>query len=185
MQVPRNGPVRCRISHRAIQILITAALLRAPAEVIHAQQSRAPFAQTFPAREKIAAPIVLCIDDKPTAGGQPTSRRLRQRGGPRLPLDFDSALPSDGVDPLAERPWSNGKSALFQYSRYNRVAEPRAHRRISPLDARQRQSADVDQLRLRRARCPADDHFPHQSNKVGVKRKRSKRRPERAAIESG
>jgi protein tyrosine phosphatase (PTP) superfamily phosphohydrolase (DUF442 family) len=103
VKVPRNGPVRCRISHRAIQILITAALLRAPADVIHAQQSRAPFAQTFPAREKIAAPIVLCIDDKPTAGSQPSAGAYAKAAAHGFRSILTLRSPGDGVDPLAER----------------------------------------------------------------------------------
>jgi protein tyrosine phosphatase (PTP) superfamily phosphohydrolase (DUF442 family) len=70
---------------------------------LRAQQSRAPLEQSFAPREKIAAPIVLCIDDKPEGGGQPSAQAYAKAAanGFRSILTLRSA--ADGVDLIAER----------------------------------------------------------------------------------
>ncbi|HVO96397.1 MAG TPA: hypothetical protein VMT22_26295 [Terriglobales bacterium] len=96
--------MRCRIAYRAILLfLVAATLLLALVGTLYAQQSQAPFAQSFSAREKIAAPIILCIDDKPNGGGQPSAEAYAKAAahGFRSIVTLRSAR--DGIDPHAER----------------------------------------------------------------------------------
>jgi protein tyrosine phosphatase (PTP) superfamily phosphohydrolase (DUF442 family) len=66
------------------------------------RQSQTP-THDFDALLKADAPIVLCIDDKPTAGGQPSASAYAKvaANGYRAVLTLRSRR--DGVDPLRER----------------------------------------------------------------------------------
>ncbi len=89
--------------NQAIPCLAAAALILVPAGALRAQQSQVPFGQQFFPRDKIVAPIVLCIDDKPNGGGQPSARAYAKAAanGFRSVLTLRSA--ADGVNPLTER----------------------------------------------------------------------------------
>ena len=67
------------------------------------RQSQRPTANEFEPLLKIDAPIVLCIDDKPVAGGQPSDQAYAKAAanGFRGVLTLRSR--SDGVDLLRER----------------------------------------------------------------------------------
>jgi protein tyrosine phosphatase (PTP) superfamily phosphohydrolase (DUF442 family) len=80
--------------------LATLLLMATPA--LHAQQSRGPLTQPFAPRESIAAPVVLCIDDKPN-GGQPSAQAYAKAAanGFRSVLTLRSA--NDHINPLTER----------------------------------------------------------------------------------
>ena len=82
--------------------LAVAALLLMAAPALHAQQSREPLTQPFAPRENITAPVVLCIDDKPS-GGQPSAQAYAKAAanGFRSVLTLRSA--NDHVNPLTER----------------------------------------------------------------------------------
>jgi hypothetical protein len=85
---------------------VLAALLSLGATAIAAdaprQSPRLP-AQDLDALRQVDAPIVLCIDDKPTAGGQPSGHAYAKAmtSGFRSVLTLRS--PNDGVDLLRER----------------------------------------------------------------------------------
>jgi protein tyrosine phosphatase (PTP) superfamily phosphohydrolase (DUF442 family) len=67
------------------------------------RQSQKPLVGEFDALLKVDAPIILCIDDKPTAGGQPSDQAYAKAAanGFRSVLTLRSR--SDGVDLLRER----------------------------------------------------------------------------------
>ncbi len=67
------------------------------------RQSQKPAAGEFDSLLKVDAPIILCIDDKPTAGGQPSDQAYAKAAanGFRAVLTLRSR--SDGVDLLRER----------------------------------------------------------------------------------
>jgi protein tyrosine phosphatase (PTP) superfamily phosphohydrolase (DUF442 family) len=67
------------------------------------RQSQRPTSNDFDALLKAAAPIVLCIDDKPTTGGQPSESAYAKAAtnGFRAVLTLRSRR--DGVDSLRER----------------------------------------------------------------------------------
>ena len=60
--------------------LFVAALLLMSAAPLRAQQSQMPSVQPFAPRENIAAPVVLCIDDKPNGGGRPSAQAYAKAG---------------------------------------------------------------------------------------------------------
>jgi protein tyrosine phosphatase (PTP) superfamily phosphohydrolase (DUF442 family) len=66
-------------------------------------QSQKPLRRDFDPARKAEAPIILCIDDKPTSGGQPTEGAYAKAAanGFRSILTLRSAR--DGVDLLRER----------------------------------------------------------------------------------
>jgi len=71
---------------------------------ILAQQSELPRSKQFaPLAKKVDAPVVLCIDDKPSAGRQPSAQAYAKAAanGYRSVLTLRSA--KDGVDLTAER----------------------------------------------------------------------------------
>jgi protein tyrosine phosphatase (PTP) superfamily phosphohydrolase (DUF442 family) len=88
--------------NRIVQILTAGALALAPVVILHAQQSQAPLAQPFAPRANTVAPVVLCIDDKPS-GGQPSAQAYAKAAanGFRSVLTLRSA--DAGVNPLTER----------------------------------------------------------------------------------
>jgi len=67
------------------------------------RQSQKPLVGEFDALLKVDAPIILCIDDKPTAGGQPSDQAYAKAAanGFRSVLTLRSR--SDSVDLLRER----------------------------------------------------------------------------------
>jgi protein tyrosine phosphatase (PTP) superfamily phosphohydrolase (DUF442 family) len=67
------------------------------------RQSQKPAAGEFDSLLKVEPPIILCIDDKPTAGGQPSDQAYAHAAanGFRSVLTLRSR--SDGVDVLRER----------------------------------------------------------------------------------
>jgi protein tyrosine phosphatase (PTP) superfamily phosphohydrolase (DUF442 family) len=73
------------------------------AGIAHAQQSQKPAANQIERLSKVEAPVVLCIDDKPTAGGQPSTSAYAKAAanGFRSVLTLRSA--KDGVDVNRER----------------------------------------------------------------------------------
>jgi protein tyrosine phosphatase (PTP) superfamily phosphohydrolase (DUF442 family) len=68
-----------------------------------AQQSNNSTLKLFETRAYVEAPVVLCIDDKPAAGGQPSSSAYAKAAanGFRSVLTFRA--PGDGVDVNRER----------------------------------------------------------------------------------
>jgi len=81
-------------------ILAIAALLLAPARASSAEQ---PLPSQFERSVKVEAPVVLCIDDKPAVGGQPTHSAYAKAAanGFRAVLTLRTA--KDGVDAMRER----------------------------------------------------------------------------------
>ena len=67
------------------------------------RQSQKPVTNDFDSLLKVEPPIILCIDDKPTAGGQPSDQAYAHAAanGFRSVLTLRSR--SDGVDVLRER----------------------------------------------------------------------------------
>lgn len=67
------------------------------------RQSQQPTANEFEPLLKVDAPVILCIDDKPTAGGQPSDQAYAKAAanGFRAVLTLRSRR--DGVDSLRER----------------------------------------------------------------------------------
>lgn len=70
---------------------------------INAQQTERPAANEIERLGKVEAPVVLCIDDKPTLGGQPSTSAYAKAAanGFRSVLTLRAA--ADGVDPHRER----------------------------------------------------------------------------------
>src|SRR5262245_36119040 len=68
-----------------------------------ARQNERPSIRKFAETAHTDAPIILCIDDKATSGGQPTDHAYAKAAanGFRSVLTFRSS--KDGVDPLRER----------------------------------------------------------------------------------
>jgi len=81
-------------------ILAIVALLLAPARTSSAEQ---PLLSQFERSVKVEAPVVLCIDDKPAVGGQPTHSAYAKAAanGFRSVLTLRTA--KDGVDAMRER----------------------------------------------------------------------------------
>ncbi len=79
------------------------AIVLAGASQAESRQSANPLAPQFERLFKIATPVVLCIDDKPTAGGQPSTSAYAKAAanGFRSVLTLRSA--ADGVDLIRER----------------------------------------------------------------------------------
>lgn len=88
---------------QAIQIFVTAALLFGPMDAPRAQQSRVPSPQLFTPREQVSAPIVLCIDDDPKGGGQPSADAYAKAAANGFRSVVTLRTAADGVDLLAER----------------------------------------------------------------------------------
>ena len=81
-------------------ILAIVALLLAPARTIRpSSRSSSQFERSV----KVEAPVVLCIDDKPAVGGQPTHSAYAKAAanGFRSVLTLRTA--KDGVDAMRER----------------------------------------------------------------------------------
>jgi protein tyrosine phosphatase (PTP) superfamily phosphohydrolase (DUF442 family) len=86
-----------------VSILAPLIMLIAGANRSEAQQSQRPIPNPIERLSKVEAPIVLCIDDKPTVGGQPSTSAYAKAAanGFRSVLTLRSA--ADGVDLNRER----------------------------------------------------------------------------------
>lgn len=86
-----------------VRILASLILLIAGANQSESQQSQKPAPNDIPRLSKVEAPVVLCIDDKPTIGGKPSTSAYAKAAanGFRSVLTLRSA--GDGVDILHER----------------------------------------------------------------------------------
>lgn len=83
---------------------VLAAILAAGVPVENPRrQSERPTSGQFDLKAKVNVPVILCIDDKPTAGGQPSGDAYAKAAanGFRSVLTLRSA--KDGVDMLRER----------------------------------------------------------------------------------
>ena len=69
----------------------------------HSQQSTASERRLFDDRKSVEAPVVLCIDDKPTVGGQPSSAAYAKAAANGFRCVLTLRAPSDGVDLNRER----------------------------------------------------------------------------------
>jgi protein tyrosine phosphatase (PTP) superfamily phosphohydrolase (DUF442 family) len=85
------------------RIFTWVAILLAGAAKAGAQQSANPLAPSFERTFKTEVPVVLCIDDKPSLGGQPSTSAYFKAAanGFRSVLTLRSA--ADGVDLVRER----------------------------------------------------------------------------------
>jgi len=67
------------------------------------RQSQKPLAGEFDSLLKVDAPIILCIDDKPTSGGQPSDHAYSKAAANGFRSILTLRSPKDGVDTLRER----------------------------------------------------------------------------------
>jgi protein tyrosine phosphatase (PTP) superfamily phosphohydrolase (DUF442 family) len=67
------------------------------------QQSERPRSDQVEQLIKIDAPVVLCIDDKPVAGGQPSGQAYARAAASGYRSVLTLRSDKDGVDPLRER----------------------------------------------------------------------------------
>lgn len=96
--------IRKRLSTTVKVIAAPAILiLLVPAAPLHAQQSRTALESPFASPEQIAAPVVLCIDDKPGAGGQPSSTAYMKAAANGFRAILTLRSKADGVDLVRER----------------------------------------------------------------------------------
>jgi protein tyrosine phosphatase (PTP) superfamily phosphohydrolase (DUF442 family) len=88
---------------RRIDILVWLAIVLAGGVQAAPQQSERPTANPIERRFEAEAPVVLCIDDQPAAGGQPSASAYAKAAanGFRSVLTLRSA--ADGVDLIRER----------------------------------------------------------------------------------
>jgi protein tyrosine phosphatase (PTP) superfamily phosphohydrolase (DUF442 family) len=82
------------------RILAIVALLLAPARASSGEQ---PLSSQFERSAKVEAPIVLCIDDKPAVGGQPTPSAYAKAAANGFRSVLTLRAPKDGVDAMRER----------------------------------------------------------------------------------
>lgn len=68
-----------------------------------AQHSTGSIPRLFENRPKVEAPVVLCIDDKPTAGGQPSNSAYAKAAANGFRSVLTLRAPADGVDVNRER----------------------------------------------------------------------------------
>jgi protein tyrosine phosphatase (PTP) superfamily phosphohydrolase (DUF442 family) len=69
----------------------------------HGQQSKTPAFNPAENFAKVEAPVVLCIDDKPTAGGQPSTSAYAKAAANGFRSVLTLRSPTDGVDINRER----------------------------------------------------------------------------------
>ena len=67
------------------------------------RQSQRPRLHDFDPLVKADAPIVLCVDDKPSVGGQPSDRAYSKAAASGFRSVLTLRSRNDGVDPLRER----------------------------------------------------------------------------------
>ena len=94
-------------STMAMRVLICAMLAGLlPLSVLGAEESRQsqrPLVKDFLPPPRVDAPIVLCIDDKPTLGGQPSDDAYAKATASGFRSVMTLRSPKDGVDLLRER----------------------------------------------------------------------------------
>lgn len=78
-------------------------LFAAVAGALDAQQSAPPISPTLSARNPIPAPVVLCIDDKPALGGQPSAEGYAKAAANGFRSVVTLRSSRDGIDANAER----------------------------------------------------------------------------------
>ena len=80
------------------------ALLAASAPVENPpRQSELPTSGRFDPTAKVNVPVILCIDDKPTLGGQPSGDAYAKAAANGFRSVLTLRSPKDGVDTLRER----------------------------------------------------------------------------------
>jgi protein tyrosine phosphatase (PTP) superfamily phosphohydrolase (DUF442 family) len=85
---------------RQIRIVLFALFCSIPA---HAQQSTTSLLNLFETRTNVEAPVVLCIDDKPTVGGQPSTSAYAKAAANGFRSVLTLRAPADGIDVNRER----------------------------------------------------------------------------------
>ena len=81
-----------------------AALLAASAPVENpARRSERPASGQLDLKTKVNVPVILCIDDKPTVGGQPSGEAYAKAAANGFRSVMTLRSPKDGVDTLRER----------------------------------------------------------------------------------
>lgn len=107
-----------------------AALLAASAPLgIPARQSERPVPSQLDLRTKVNVPVVLCIDDKPTVGGQPSGDAYAKAAANGFRSVLTLRAQKDGVDTLRER-------LLVENNRmrYFNIASTNATPNVSQID---------------------------------------------------
>src|SRR5262245_43798235 len=66
-------------------------------------QQTSPSLKQFESSANIAVPVVLCIDDKPTAGGQPSGSAYAKAAANGFRSVLTLRSKADGVDPVREQ----------------------------------------------------------------------------------
>jgi protein tyrosine phosphatase (PTP) superfamily phosphohydrolase (DUF442 family) len=92
-----------RITILALVAWVTILSAHAGLSTDQPRQSQRPSAIDFDALLKADAPIVLCIDDKPTTGGQPSGDAYAKAAGNGFRAVLTLRSRRDGVDSLRER----------------------------------------------------------------------------------
>lgn len=91
-------PIRVSICALFASLMaLTACLAQEP------RQSQKPRTGEFDSRLKVDAPIILCIDDKPTVGGQPSDHAYSKAAANGFRSILTLRSPKDGVDTVRER----------------------------------------------------------------------------------
>ena len=67
------------------------------------RQSELPTSSRFDPTTKVNVPVILCIDDKPTLGGQPSGDAYAKAAANGFRSVLTLRSPKDGVDTLRER----------------------------------------------------------------------------------
>lgn len=89
---------------QAIIILLIGALPMGRITSAWGQQSRPPFATPLESpRQEVVAPVVLCIDDKPLTGGQPSLQAYSKAAMNGFRSVLTLRGPKDGIDVTRER----------------------------------------------------------------------------------
>ena len=92
-----------RISEFRLQLCRCLAVVLFFALPAHAQQSKTTAFNPTENFAKVEAPVVLCIDDKPTAGGQPSTSAYAKAAANGFRSVLTLRSPADGVDINRER----------------------------------------------------------------------------------
>ena len=97
--------LRCHSSTSpcGLRLLIGLVLVLLWPALSQGQQSRNPVFNSFGSQTTVEAPVVLCIDDKPAAGGQPSSTAYAKAAANGFRSILTLRAPMDGVDVNRER----------------------------------------------------------------------------------
>ena len=147
---------------------VLAALLAASAPVENPpRQSERPTSGRFDPTAKVNVPVILCIDDKPTLGGQPSGDAYAKAAANGFRSVLTLRSPKDGVDTLRERFLvENNRMRYFNIPTAKSIPNTKQVDEFLQLASRPNQSSDVGQLRLRRAGRPLHDDFPHPGGRL-------------------